>query len=219
MKFGACFMQYFVFLSFGARTNPDENARTPPSNWFSFWVPGHLQRQVHALPSEQVLRCTVIGVRGMGCEAWCFILGNGVWFGVWGVVWCVRVCVCVRVRVRACVCMCVCLCVCVCVCVTVSDSNGHVAVAPVIMQGPRPRDPLPINNVCTRNMAIKAITAFAKQIKGRVPDIPTNLPHSIFQELAYLFYETQSIARTISQTMCVRIVDKAPGQMWAFCNT
>ena len=69
-----------------------------------------------------------------------------------------------------------------------------------------------------RDIVVKAIQAFGKQVKGIVLDLSHHLPFSMFWETGKELSETQSIARTISCSMYVRIVDKAPAQMWGFCQ-
>ena len=154
------------------------------------------------------------------------------------------VCVCVFVFVFVCVCVCVCVCAakkadlstdrpeCCCQqqrdCLEniggVCEAEGHLAVVPVkIMtregQVLRPRDGLPVNGLKARDVAYKAIQAFAKQVKGTVPDLHTSLPASLFPESGADLKYVQTTVTDLSCILYVRIVDRGPGELWGFCRT
>ena len=105
----------------------------------------------------------------------------------------------------------------------VCEAQGHLAIVPVRIktrdgQVLRPRDGLPINGLKARDVTCKAIQAFAKQVKGTMPDLHTSLPASLFPESGADLKYVQTVVTDLSCMLYVRIVDKGPGELWGFCR-
>ena len=106
----------------------------------------------------------------------------------------------------------------------VREAEGHLAVVPVIVKGQdgrvlRPRDALPINGLKAREVTCKAIQAFAKQVKGAVPDLQSSLPAYLFPESGNGLKYVQNVVAHVSCMLYVPIVDKGPRVLWGFCKT
>ena len=105
----------------------------------------------------------------------------------------------------------------------VCDTEGHLPLVSIHVWTPsgrdlRPRNPLPINGLKAREIAIKAIHAFAKQVNGTVLDLSSSLPTCLFPETGADLKYVQSVVRETSGVIYVRIVDKGPGELWGFCR-
>ena len=105
----------------------------------------------------------------------------------------------------------------------VREAEGHLAVVPVVVKAQdgtvlRPRDGLPINGLKAREVTCKAIQAFAKQVKGAVPNLNTSLPAYLFPESGNGLKYVQSVVSDVACMLYVRIVDKGPGKLWGFCK-
>ena len=75
-----------------------------------------------------------------------------------------------------------------CVCVCVCDMEGHLAVVPVTVTTPggkqlRPRDPLPVNGLCARDVACKGVRAFAQQMSPFADHLKCNTVHGAVDPL------------------------------------
>ena len=91
----------------------------------------------------------------------------------------------------------------------------HVALVPVRLHDLsgkplRPRDPLPVPGVFSRQEALKGITAFAVQVKGTIPP-QTCITPDAFPETGQLLRHVKRVAQALSRDFMVRIVDKGAG--------
>ena len=81
-----------------------------------------------------------------------------------------------------------------------------------------PRDPLPINGLKAREVAIRTIRAFAKQVGGTVPGFSSSLPEYLFPETRAGLKYVQAVVQELSGVMYVKLVDKGLGELWGFCR-
>ena len=83
----------------------------------------------------------------------------------------------------------------------------------------QPKDSLPIPGTHTRNAAVKAIQAFAKQVNGTCPNLECMLPPpKLFPCTGETLKRVQQASQTPSADFYVRIVDKVTGVLWGLCR-
>ena len=101
--------------------------------------------------------------------------------------------------------------------------DGHLALIPVQIQdlkgvALRPRDPLPVTGRRARRCAVRALSTFADQVQGKLPDLDVYLPDFLFPERGNLLFSVRRKVETIADHLVVRIVDKGTGELWGFCR-
>ena len=82
----------------------------------------------------------------------------------------------------------------------------------------RPRDQLAVPGRLAREAAKNGITAFARRVHGKVPDLDRLLPPSLFSNTGHTLRRFRHIVEQPSQSFYVRIVDKGAGQLLGFCR-
>ena len=100
--------------------------------------------------------------------------------------------------------------------------DGHLCILPVSLtfngQTLSSKDPLPLSGASCRDTFIKDLENLARLLNVPLPNLECLLPRAIFSTSNDMLQYVQGIASQLSEVAIVRIVDKCPGVMWAFCR-
>ena len=104
----------------------------------------------------------------------------------------------------------------------VSLRDGHLCLLPVSLnfkgQPLGSKDPLPLPGVSCRDSTIGDLQQLARLLNVPMPNLDHLLLVALFRSSDDMLQHVQHIASQLNKVAVVRIVDKCPGAMWAFCR-
>ena len=103
-----------------------------------------------------------------------------------------------------------------------SVSDGRFCLLPVSLsfkgQPLGSKDPLPLSGASCRDSAIEDLHQLARLLNVPMPNLEHLLPAALFSSSGDMLQHVQRVASQLNNVAVVRIVDKCPGAMWAFCR-
>ena len=103
-----------------------------------------------------------------------------------------------------------------------SVRDGHFCLLPVSLsfkgQPLGSKDPLPLSGASCRDSTIGDLQQLARLLNVPMPNLEHLLPAALFSSSDDMLQHVQHVASQLNKVAVVRIVDKCPGAMWAFCR-
>ena len=103
-----------------------------------------------------------------------------------------------------------------------SVRDGHFCLLPISLsfkgQPLGSKDPLPLSGASCRDSTIGDLQQLARLLNVPMPNLEHLLPAALFSSSDDMLQHVQRVANQLNKVAVVRIVDKCPGAMWAFCR-